>query len=195
MGGVPFDSTIWVSYISTGASRNLWTVCFTPACLHSFFDVHTAVSPSTFELISFFSSWRSFLTIHPGRLTWNLQITHLERKMILQASMIMFHVNLPGCRTGGWEYATPLKLNSEHLKGRAIRKRRFPTWSSHHWKHVSHVKLLGGVTPQFGGFKSSSGWFKKSQYCQKIAPNNKHAIQEISNRTHVSRTPTKTLSI
>ena len=35
--------------------------------------------------------------IHPGRLTWNLQITHLERKMIFQASMVMFHVNLPGC--------------------------------------------------------------------------------------------------
>ena len=35
--------------------------------------------------------------LHPGRLTWNLQITHLERKMILQTSMIMFHVNLPGC--------------------------------------------------------------------------------------------------
>ena len=28
--------------------------------------------------------------IHPGRLTWNLQITHLERKMIFQTSMIMF---------------------------------------------------------------------------------------------------------
>ena len=35
--------------------------------------------------------------IHPGRLTWNLQITHLERKMIFQTSMIMFHVDLPGC--------------------------------------------------------------------------------------------------
>ena len=35
--------------------------------------------------------------IHPGRLTWNLQITHLERKMIFQTSMIMSHVNLPGC--------------------------------------------------------------------------------------------------
>ena len=35
--------------------------------------------------------------IHPGRLTWNLQITHLERKIILQTSVIMFHVNLPGC--------------------------------------------------------------------------------------------------
>ena len=36
-------------------------------------------------------------TIHPGRFTWNLQITHLERKMIFQTSMIMFHVNLQGC--------------------------------------------------------------------------------------------------
>ena len=35
--------------------------------------------------------------IHPGRLTWNLQITHLERKMIFQTSMIMFYVNLQGC--------------------------------------------------------------------------------------------------
>ena len=37
--------------------------------------------------------------LHPGRLTWHLQITHLERKMIFQTSMIMFHVNLQG-RTG-----------------------------------------------------------------------------------------------
>ena len=34
--------------------------------------------------------------IHSGRLTWNLQITHLQRKMIFQTSMIMVHVNLPG---------------------------------------------------------------------------------------------------
>ena len=38
--------------------------------------------------------------LHPGRLTWNLLINHLERKMIFQASMIMFHVNLPGCIKG-----------------------------------------------------------------------------------------------
>ena len=35
--------------------------------------------------------------VHPGRLTWNLQITHLERNIIFQTSMIMVHVNLPGC--------------------------------------------------------------------------------------------------
>ena len=36
-------------------------------------------------------------SLHPGRLTWNLQITHLERKIIFQTSMIMFHVNLQEC--------------------------------------------------------------------------------------------------
>jgi len=35
--------------------------------------------------------------LHPARLTWNLQITHLERKMIFQTSMTMFHVNLHEC--------------------------------------------------------------------------------------------------
>ena len=43
--------------------------------------------------------WEICTYIHPGRLTWNLKITHLERKMIFQTSMIMFHVNLPGCIT------------------------------------------------------------------------------------------------
>ena len=38
-----------------------------------------------------------FICLHPGRFTWNLQITHLKRKMIFQTSMIMFHLNLPGC--------------------------------------------------------------------------------------------------
>ena len=42
------------------------------------------------------------LIIHPGRLTWNLQITHLERKMIFQTSMIMFHVHLQGCKASNF---------------------------------------------------------------------------------------------
>ena len=57
------------------------------------------------------ASWpeRFGVILHPGRLTWNLQSTHLERKMIFQTSMIMVHVNLPGCMCfllfswgGGW---------------------------------------------------------------------------------------------
>ena len=34
--------------------------------------------------------------LHPGRLTWN-QKKQFKRKIIFQTSMIMFHVNLPGC--------------------------------------------------------------------------------------------------
>ena len=39
-----------------------------------------------------FIAWMEFLKqLHPGRLTWNLQITHLERKMIFQTwSMLIF---------------------------------------------------------------------------------------------------------
>ena len=37
--------------------------------------------------------------LHPGRLRWNLQIIHLERKMIFQTFIIMFHVNLPRCNS------------------------------------------------------------------------------------------------
>ncbi len=38
-----------------------------------------------------------FWRLHPGRLTWNLKITYLKRKIIFQTSIIMFHVNLRGC--------------------------------------------------------------------------------------------------
>ena len=35
--------------------------------------------------------------LHPGRLTWNLKITQLKRKIIFQTIILRFHVNLPGC--------------------------------------------------------------------------------------------------
>ena len=51
-------------------------------------------------------SWITRIT--PWKMNgWNLQITHLERKMIFQTSMIMFHVNLPGVHS--------LKLTFSHL--------------------------------------------------------------------------------
>ena len=49
--------------------------------------------------VFFFSSCNPAIQLHPWRLTWNLQINHLERKMIFQTSMIMFYVNLPGVYT------------------------------------------------------------------------------------------------
>ena len=50
------------------------------------------------------------IDIHPGRLTRNLQITHLERNMIFQTSMIMFHVNLHGCMFQMLLYVHPRNL-------------------------------------------------------------------------------------
>ena len=42
-------------------------------------------------------------TLHPGRLTWNLLINHLERKMIFQASMLIFQgVSLIPFLVGSW---------------------------------------------------------------------------------------------
>ncbi len=54
--------------------------------------------------------------IHPGRLTWNLQIIHLERKMIFETSM-MFHVNLQGCNTPPKNgYRAMENLQKKHLQ-------------------------------------------------------------------------------
>ena len=35
--------------------------------------------------------------LHPGKLTWNLKIPSLKRKIIFQTSITVFHVNFPGC--------------------------------------------------------------------------------------------------
>ncbi len=40
------------------------------------------------------------IQLHPGKFTWNLKITTLKKKinkLIFQSSIIMFHVNFPGC--------------------------------------------------------------------------------------------------
>ena len=52
--------------------------------------------------------------LHPGRLTWNLKITYLKRKIIFQTPMIMFHVNLQGCSvlpSLKLTYSSPLKMD------------------------------------------------------------------------------------
>ena len=42
-------------------------------------------------------SWKCIDSVHPGRITWNLKITQLNRKIIFQTIIFRFHVNLPGC--------------------------------------------------------------------------------------------------
>ena len=66
------------------------------------------------------SSPREYL-LHPGRLTWKLQITHSERKMIFQTSMIMFHVTLPGCKKYRCHMEGPMSLIKPKTKGRTSR--------------------------------------------------------------------------
>ena len=57
---------------------------------------HISYRTNRNELMFLVSGKNHWTCLHPGRLTWNLQITHLERKMIFQTSMIMFHGNLQG---------------------------------------------------------------------------------------------------
>ena len=79
---------------------NSWGVFF-----HRTSKNHRPTPKSVWETVfrRSWSCWRfgdSFrFALHPGRLTWNLKSTYLERNMIFQTSMIMFHVNLPGCKT------------------------------------------------------------------------------------------------
>ncbi len=35
--------------------------------------------------------------IQPAKLTWNLKLTQVKRKIIFQTSIFWFHVNFPGC--------------------------------------------------------------------------------------------------
>ena len=97
----PMDAS-WVKYHFCRVLPGYLVVLFENPCLRSIdherplFD-HVL---TTFKYFTCSSSFKRILLtklLHPGRLTWNIQITHLERKMIFPTSMIMFHVNLPGC--------------------------------------------------------------------------------------------------
>ena len=70
------------------------------------FTIVLSVNKSPLTNLVFLKSQMKLKLLHPGRLTWNLQITHLERKMIFQTSMIMFHVNLQGCTKRLWGYGS-----------------------------------------------------------------------------------------
>ena len=50
-------------------------------------EIHTHLLLRSFKMIH---------QLHPGRLTWNLKITQLKRKIIFQTIIFRFHVHLPG---------------------------------------------------------------------------------------------------
>ena len=79
--------------------RGVWICFFCNVLLHLqnpyvTWDSHFIVRAG--GLFQTFHLYVMCLWIHPGRLTWNLQITHLERKMNFQTSMILLHINLLG---------------------------------------------------------------------------------------------------
>ena len=49
------------------------------------------------QKISGIECWIWKRKLHPGKLTWNLKITCLKRKIIFQTSIFGFHVNFQGC--------------------------------------------------------------------------------------------------
>ena len=64
---------------------------------HSSASAHP--SPSSAYWSSIRSSvWIIRFFLHLGRITWNLKITQLKRKIIFQTIIFRFHVNLPGCK-------------------------------------------------------------------------------------------------
>ena len=84
--------------------------------------------------------------LHPGRLTWNIQITHLERKMIFPTSMIMFHGNLLGCTL----FCRVSYAIHEHLGPRGFQESASPVWESL-WigKNVPTVSRVGEKLKKF----------------------------------------------
>ena len=121
----------------------------------------------------------SFFIIHPGRLTWNLQITHLAGKMIFQTSLIMFHVNLRGCMhhklisllkspakvidaeqrstessltPGSLQWFLPLHLQAIHLGGAT--KHWFFDASSFKKKHIPNKQALSAYWKLVESWKS-----------------------------------------
>ena len=81
------------------------------------------------------------ITVHPGRLTWNIQITHLERKMIFRTPVIMFHVNLPGCRMECHFVSMRYLFKSSVIKAL---EDILMCWGVEHRNPFCHVFFLGG---------------------------------------------------
>ncbi len=91
--------------------------------------------------------------VHPGRLTWNLKITYLKRKIIFQTSIIMFHVNLPGCTS--WDFKSPPNIAIKASSFRSPVRLHWPpgaerfTWSHEKKKHPWWKSPAKKRSPEF----------------------------------------------
>lgn len=73
--------------------------------------------------------------LHPGKLTWNLELTCLKRKIICKTSTIVFHANFQRCKL----FASCFVQISNMLK---IRHYHFPSslLSKVQWKMASFLE-------------------------------------------------------
>ena len=102
--------------------------------------------------------------IHPGRLTWNLQITHLERKIIFQFTMFRFYVNLPECKPFLKFHfeeksfmGNPCREKNRHLVWRCYgRQSQYNGWKHQYWKWMADdITLLLFYTSEIMGSNMS----------------------------------------
>ena len=129
-----------------------WILPMERRCITDNSRVDTTQYQSTILLhqsLKFYSCFQFYL--HPGRLTWNLQITHLERKMIFQTSMII----VP-CQSSGVFFA---KIHQFSLRQNRSNQEEAPV--------AAPVQVLPPETllaaGRFKGFSSCpSGWGRRS---------------------------------
>ena len=88
-----------------------------------------------------------FFALHPGKLTWNLKITCLKRKIIFQTSIFAFHVNFHGVprKLGNG----PLRLLL-HIRGPSACFLSTRRWS--HRREVCQRRTSGSVREAQGAF-------------------------------------------
>ena len=58
--------------------------------------------------------------LHSWRLTWNLKITQLQRKIIFPTSSFWFYVNFPGCRCGTCFSQTTSTFFQKYLNAKTL---------------------------------------------------------------------------
>ena len=137
-----------MSSIHAGLSRITWLRHFGVG------RVHLSIKMKDLGFFAVFSH----KGLHPGRLTWNLLINQLERKMIFQTSMIMFHVNLPGCSV----FATPFVDAKIHVEiGQLLKLTLWPigAWCGGPWWRGKFELLVRAPQPGKGPPGRVASWF------------------------------------
>ena len=99
---------------------------------------------TSFQLKIFFQTFWLDLVVHPGRLTWNLQITHLEKK-----DLPNLHDYVP-CWSSGVYYCLWIPMNSP--QGRSLHTSAFAALSN------ASQRRLGGSAATTASWAHQRAW-------------------------------------